>query len=253
MRVEFTNYGMRKMGQLFLVRHGQASFGSHNYDQLSELGFDQARVLGKWFAHCETRFDVVITGALQRHQQTAQACIEALQQSGEAIAKDAQCTEFLIEPAYNEFNHDEVMQRFRPDFANPERVQSFLRETPNAKHALQAIFEQAMQRWMSGENDEDYSETWQQFRTRCVAALSKTINTLEPSQRAIVFTSGGTIATICQHLLGMSDQQVYRLNWSLVNSAVSKILFRREQVSLSYLNNFSHLEWNGKPDWITYR
>jgi broad specificity phosphatase PhoE len=31
------------MGQIYLVRHGQASFGSANYDQLSELGHEQAR------------------------------------------------------------------------------------------------------------------------------------------------------------------------------------------------------------------
>ena len=35
------------MAQIYLVRHGQASFGSSNYDQLSELGFEQARLLGR--------------------------------------------------------------------------------------------------------------------------------------------------------------------------------------------------------------
>ena len=31
------------MAQFYLVRHGQASFGTDNYDRLSELGHQQAR------------------------------------------------------------------------------------------------------------------------------------------------------------------------------------------------------------------
>ncbi len=59
------------MGQIYLVRHGQASFGSANYDQLSALGGEQARLLGEWFANCGQRFDRLVTGDLQRHRQTA--------------------------------------------------------------------------------------------------------------------------------------------------------------------------------------
>ncbi|MFP2905716.1 histidine phosphatase family protein [Pyxidicoccus sp. 3LFB2] len=35
------------MGVVYLVRHGQASFGAADYDQLSETGLAQARVLGE--------------------------------------------------------------------------------------------------------------------------------------------------------------------------------------------------------------
>ena len=34
------------MGQLLLVRHGQASFGAEDYDVLSETGWEQGRRLG---------------------------------------------------------------------------------------------------------------------------------------------------------------------------------------------------------------
>ena len=37
------------MGMLYLVRHGQASFGAADYDQLSELGARQCEALGRWF------------------------------------------------------------------------------------------------------------------------------------------------------------------------------------------------------------
>ena len=58
------------MGTLYLVRHGQASFGADDYDQLSPLGLQQAQRLGAhWLAHGQ-RFDTVLMGTLRRHAQT---------------------------------------------------------------------------------------------------------------------------------------------------------------------------------------
>ena len=37
------------MSELILIRHAQASFGHENYDNLSELGHDQATLLGTLF------------------------------------------------------------------------------------------------------------------------------------------------------------------------------------------------------------
>ena len=39
------------MGQIVVVRHGQASFGADDYDVLSETGEEQARVVGRSLAH----------------------------------------------------------------------------------------------------------------------------------------------------------------------------------------------------------
>ena len=72
--------------------------------------------------------------------------------------------------------------------------------------------------------------------------------------RFLVFTSGGPIAAICQDLLGVADRKAAELNFSLVNSAVTKLLYNSEgRVSLSYLNNFAHLEQTGQAHAVTYR
>ena len=60
----------RPMGTLYLVRHGQASFGAADYDRLSELGERQSERLGRYWAERGLRFDAVITGTLRRHAQT---------------------------------------------------------------------------------------------------------------------------------------------------------------------------------------
>ena len=59
------------MALLFLVRHGQASFGTAHYDRLSDLGRQQSRWLGEYFAERGLRFKRVVAGTLQRQQDTA--------------------------------------------------------------------------------------------------------------------------------------------------------------------------------------
>ena len=66
------------MGTLYLVRHGQASFGADDYDQLSPLGLQQAQRLGAhWLAHGQ-RFDTVLMGTLRRHAQTLDGIAQGL-------------------------------------------------------------------------------------------------------------------------------------------------------------------------------
>ena len=72
------------MGRLLLVRHGQASFGADDYDALSELGHEQARVLGESFARRGIRPELVLSGSLRRHEGTVAGILDGL---GEAIRR----------------------------------------------------------------------------------------------------------------------------------------------------------------------
>ena len=58
------------MGHLYLVRHGQASLGAADYDQLSALGAQQSQRLGEHWRAQGITFDAVITGTMKRHAQT---------------------------------------------------------------------------------------------------------------------------------------------------------------------------------------
>ncbi|MCB1660160.1 MAG: histidine phosphatase family protein, partial [Pseudomonadales bacterium] len=68
-----------------------------------------------------------------------------------------------------------------------------------------------------------------------------------------VFTSGGTITAIVQQLLALDPQQAFAINWNLVNTGVTKLLFSGERLSLSYLNSHGHLEQQHQAELITYR
>ena len=66
------------MGQVHFVRHGQASFGTDDYDRLSPLGWQQARWLGRHLSETGHRYDAVVSGGMRRHRETAQAIAEYL-------------------------------------------------------------------------------------------------------------------------------------------------------------------------------
>ena len=243
------------MGQIYLVRHGQASFGSQNYDQLSELGVAQAVQLGQWWSARNLEVSRVVTGKLLRHQQTAKACIAAVQN----VAADELNTDAWQEDAgFNEYNHHEVLARHVPAFDDPSAVKRFLM-TPNAKQAFQTIFHEAIARWMTGLYDAEYTESWAEFRQRCIAALERQLTYPDPAKNIVIFTSGGTISALCQHVLGFPDPRFAELNWSLVNSGVTRfhvqpalVQGQSPRLALAYLNNFSHLELSNNPGHITY-
>jgi broad specificity phosphatase PhoE len=235
------------MGQVFLVRHGQASFGAADYDQLSAHGVEQSRLLGRWFAACKVGVGQVVTGSLKRHRQTAEACLAGL--PGAPAAGD-----WRVDAGFDEYDHVEVLAKHAPQLTDPIAAKDALAGEADAKKAFQKIFAQAMARWMGGRHDADYRESWPAFRARCIGAARR-IAADPGAPSVIVFTSGGPIAAICQELLGMPDERAAMLNFSLANSSVTRLLFsaRDGRISLSYLNNFAHLEQTGDAQAITYR
>ena len=96
---------MPGMGTLYLVRHGQASFGAADYDQLSELGQRQALQLGRYWAERGLRFDGVLMGSLRRHAQTWEGI-----RNGAGFDQEP-----LIWPGLNEYDGDAIIRALHPD------------------------------------------------------------------------------------------------------------------------------------------
>lgn len=236
------------MGQLLLVRHGQASFGAVDYDQLSAHGVEQSRLLGQWFAACKLGIGQVVTGSLKRHRQTAEACLAVLPGAPAAA-------QWRTEPGFDEYDHVEVLAKHAPQLTDPIAAKDALASETDARKSFQKIFAQAMARWMDGHHDADYRESWPAFRARCVGAAKRIVDGAAAAHAVVVFTSGGPIAAICQELLGIPNERAAMVNFSLANSSVTRLLFsgRDGRISLSYLNNFAHLEQTGEARVVTYR
>ena len=72
------------MSHVWLIRHGQASFGADDYDKLSDHGIRQARMLGEWLAARDIRPARMMVGTLKRQRETAEALAEGLGGAGRA-------------------------------------------------------------------------------------------------------------------------------------------------------------------------
>ena len=241
------------MAAIYLIRHGQASFGSADYDHLSEKGFKQAELLGEFWQQLVTP-DKFYAGDLLRHGQTLSSFSKGYQQSN---------TSTTIHSGFNEFDHVDILKNYKTKWQNFNVMNDEMHKQKDPKKALQKEFGQALKQWISGDVDEKYKESWTQFKKRCVNALLDVIKQelknnkqfgtgAGKAKNILVFTSGGAISVIVQHILALNDQQVSQVIQQSKNTSVTKILFSEDRLSVDYLNNYSHLERAG-ADWVTSR
>ncbi|HLK35631.1 MAG TPA: histidine phosphatase family protein [Polyangiaceae bacterium] len=230
------------MGTIYLIRHGQASFGAADYDRLSDLGVTQSAVLGRALLSRRPRTDRIVSGTMLRHHQTAEACLEAMGLP-RACERDSD---------WNEYDHQAVLRVYDPRYADPGTMAAELASSEDPRRRFQEIFVASMRRWVSGRHDTDYAESWPSFRGRVNGALARLNTSLAKSQGALVFTSGGPIAAICSSLLNLAGEDALHVNSKLANASVTKLVCSTSTVHLSTLNEHAHFE-GGEGSLITYR
>ena len=230
------------MAEIWLIRHGQASFGAADYDRLSELGDVQSRYLGEWLRRCGHSTGLVATGRMRRHLRTAQLCVEAA-----GLDEPAQ----LVVPGLDEFDHQEVVLRHRPELAEPGRLMEELARADDPHRAFQQLFGAAVARWTSGAHDADYACTWTAFRARVLDALRQLA--AHDAERIWAFTSGGPIAVVANALLDAPPAQTLEMAWPLVNTSITRIVANGSGGRLVSYNAWPHLETAGDSGLVTHR
>ena len=91
------------MPVVLLVRHAQASFGTADYDRLSDLGRQQSRWLGEYFATRSLRPYRVMAGTLRRQRDTATEALAAMGLADTPVAEHAGLNEYPGEALYAAF------------------------------------------------------------------------------------------------------------------------------------------------------
>lgn len=216
------------MGTVILVRHGQASFGSADYDVLSETGWEQGRLLGAWLRDRGVSPTAVVSGGMRRHRETA-----------EAMGLSA-----VVDPGWDEFDHLGVVA------ALPDRPTGEL-----DRREFQQTFELATARWTGGGLDAEYPESWPGFVDRVRAALDRACGRAGPGQTVVVVSSGGPIAAVAAALVDPdADPASYarlwsRFNTTMVNSSVTRVVVGSTGPRLLTFNEHAHLD----GDALTYR
>jgi broad specificity phosphatase PhoE len=224
---------------LFLVRHGQASAGSEDYDALSERGVRQSCRLGEWLADTGHEFDAVAIGGMRRHRQTYEAVAEAYRLRGRALP------EARLDRGLDEFDHHAVFDGFVR--AHPSHPSVLGRKDGNLQ-SLGALIHAALTAW-SEDRLADVPESWGAFGARVRDAGSRMI--AHGSGKILALTSGGVISRLAQQAMALSDRGAIDLNLSLRNSGLCEFHRRPYGLALGSWNALPHLH-DARELWTYY-
>ena len=221
------------MGTLYLVRHGQASFGADDYDQLSDLGRKQSERLGQYWRGRGLAFDAVLTGTLRRHAQT--------------WAGIAQGAGYVQEPqqlvGLNEYDSAALIATVHPQpLARPD--------TPELYRHHFRLLREGLRQWMRGLTQPCGMPSYADF----LAGVTTALDHVREHHRGnvLMVSSGGPISTAIGHVLGASTEATIELNMRIRNSAVSEFSYNPKRHSLLSYNTLPHLDPLELADWITY-
>ena len=224
------------MSEVFFIRHGQASYGSDNYDQLSALGHQQAKWLGEYFANRQQTFDAIIMGDMVRHRETAEGICQGMDLSNPSID---------VHPSLNEFDFQTLTQAYltsRGESLPPPGtpVPEFYR-----------ILKKALISWASGELTDGTPETWDNFEQRTQQNL-RLIQDRPPKQKVLVVSSGGAISMALRFILNAPPETMVNLNLQTRNTGISHCFFNNSGFSLNGFNHTPHLDSPERLDSVTY-
>lgn len=236
------------MSTIYLIRHGQASFGAKNYDRLSDMGVRQARILGEHLAGLGIFFDAVYFGEMDRQQKTAAQVLSAQAEKGLPVPDP------ILDKAFNEYDSEAVwdaqirqLKKQEPD------ILAAIEKDPKDNRAFQKVFSRVVNRWVSGKHDSPGDVTWADFKHRVTQGLAGVMEHQGPSKRIGLFSSGGPICVALGMALELGDLKTIELSWQIINASVSVLQYGKGRTTLARFNDVSHLELTHDKTCLTYR
>lgn len=223
------------MAKLFIVRHGQASFGQANYDQLSELGWQQARWLGEYFAERELNIHRIVAGSLCRQQDTARGILEGMSSTDTNIDTHAGLNEYDGEMMYKAFTGrgDQHVHQ-KADFKDYWRT-----------------FRSAYEAWIEDQL-EDVTETWSDFGGRVDSAFDFALEGAGRDDAVLVVTSGGVIGSAMTTLFQGPQTGAIHLNFQCRNTSFSEVIVGSSARRVLSFNSVPHLDQSGRRHALTH-
>lgn len=216
------------MGLILLVRHGQASFGGDDYDVLSEQGHAQARHTGEVLAARGIEPARIITGSLRRQRETAEGLLAGLGRGGDDIAED---------PRWNEYDQFALLALASAS------VEDWPDDPVERNRAFQVALDEALAAWVAAGAAEPPvgagGESHDVFHTRATGAID---DLRAAPGTSVVVSSGGVIAAVAAHLMGIPPAHWPAINRTMVNASITKVITGRRGATLVSLNEHGHLE-----------
>jgi len=222
-----------------MVRHGQAGT-RERYDSLSDLGAEQARLLGEYFREQNPTFDAIFSGSLARQRATAEAAIPNAQ--------------VIVDPGWNEFDLAQVYAGYAPHLAADdadfrreyEQMQASIASSKGEhSHPVHRKWNDCdkhlVRAWIESRYEYD-GESWPVFVARIHAALDRLLARIGEEDTAIVFTSATPIGVCAARTLELDDARAMWLAGVLMNGSFSSLRIRAGEMRLFTLNCAQHLD-----------
>jgi broad specificity phosphatase PhoE len=237
------------MSTLLLVRHGQARAFDADSDRLTELGEEQARVVGEHLAKSGVEVDEVYAGTLIRQRRTLEIAAEAYARGGKAFPAP------VFDAAWNEYDAGGILGGLLPELRGRDQefkklVDEFEQAAarPDRNRYFQRMFEVLMAAWQRGDVAVESVEPFAHFQRR-VADAFRAVTGRGGRRSVAVFTSGGPIGVCMQTALEAAPMTALRLNWRVKNASVTEFVFSEGRISLECFNVVEHLT----PSLRTFR
>ena len=220
------------MSMLHLVRHGQASAGTHDYDRLSPLGRYQSELLGQWWVKQGFSPDHSYHGSLLRQRDTARLALEPIAPRSQPGVHDG----------LNEYQHRVIDKHFGPTVENAQPESMSFDD-----------YVSIMQRWRDHPSDSDQSEIepWADFAARGWQTMLDLHGQQADKENHVFFTSGGIIATVMAAVLGLDFAHTIDAIWRIRNTSITTIHFDGSHARLIEFNTVPHLQAHHDPSLIT--
>jgi broad specificity phosphatase PhoE len=216
------------MSTLILMRHGQASFGAANYDQLNANGEAQARALRPFLAERAVMISKVIAGPRVRHRETARLAIEGLALPPIEIVDEL-----------DEFSDaDRLLGAVAERMGKPLTV-----EAGFSKADILTIYTEQILLWADDAIRLEGVPTVREYRRTVAALFERFMNPSQPDDVVLAVTSGGLIGTAFAEALGLPDRQMGEMisTFSVGNCSLTAIHDTPHGRSVLYYNQMAHL------------
>jgi broad specificity phosphatase PhoE len=230
------------VGTIYLVRHGQAAFGTHDYDRLTDLGVAQSRLLGSYFGRRQIRFDAVFTGTLRRQTETARGIFEGHPEFGTAHLQETF-------PGLDEYKPEAIMMALTGSVPAPALAAA--RRDPLVVREHFRVLREALLAWAEDRTQPEGMPVWQAFQDGAVAALVEGRQRF-PDGNVLIVSSGGPIAAIVAATLNAPPATAVELNLRIRNSSLTEFAATPRRHSLISFNGLPHLDTQPDQTLITY-
>lgn len=224
--------------RLVLVRHGQASALSGDYDQLSERGREQSRLIGPWLARWAPEPAHVLVGPRKRHLQTYEEASTTASTEGALLWPTTEPYAELDEHhGIQLVHHVGAELASRTDDVGELARAAFSATSDPTRHWLK-LFRVLLLAWAKGEIGHEEVEPWFEFRARVKRMLD---DVRDRTGTVLAFTSGGAIGAAVGEVLGLDAERTLDLCWAVRNASVTEIHFRKGSATLMSFNGVTHL------------